>query len=104
MLLWKTGSYGRDKPFWYHGFDDRFSNHLFVYKLVNKKIKPVWCSSALPRPISDLQVVDTNQDGKNELVVSEGKYGSLLDEKAPPSQPPSRLILRWQGWGFYALE
>lgn len=104
LLLWKTGSYGRDKPFWYHGFDDRMSNHLFVYKLVNSNLKPLWCSSALPGPISALQVVDINQDGKNELVVSEGKYGSLLDEKAPLNIPPSCLIMCWQGWGFYSAE
>lgn len=104
LLLWKTGSYGKDKPFWYHGFDDCWSGHLFVYKLVNDQMKPLWCSSALPRPIDSLQVVDINSDGKNELVISEGKYGLLLDEKSPLSPPPSRLVMRWQGWGFYQVE
>lgn len=104
LLLWKAGSYGKDKPFWYHGFDEGMSNHLFVYKLVDDQLKPLWCSSALPRPIDSLQVVDINKDGKNELVISEGKYGTLLDEKAPIDNPPSRLIMRWQGWGFYGAE
>lgn len=104
LLLWKAGSYGKDKPFWYHGFDEGLSNHLFVYKLVNDRLKPLWCSSALPRPIHSLQVVDINEDGKNELVISEGYYGCLLDEKAPFKTPPSQLIMRWQGWGFYSIE
>jgi len=104
LLLWKTGSYGKDKPFWHQGFDDRLSNHLFVYQLINDQLKPLWCSSALPRPITDLQVIDIDQDGKNALVISEGKYGRLLDEKAPLVTPPSRLIMRWQGWGFYSTE
>ncbi|MEN6391461.1 MAG: VCBS repeat-containing protein [Syntrophomonas sp.] len=104
LLLWKAGSYGKDKPFWYHGFDAGMSNHLFVYKLVNDRMKPLWCSSALPRPINSLQVVDINNDGKQELVISEGKYGCLLDEKAPLGTPPSRLVMRWQGWGFYSVE
>lgn len=104
LLLWKAGSYGKDKPFWYQGFDGSLSSHLFIYTLANNQLKPLWCSSALPRPIDSLQVVDINADGKNELVISEGKYGILLDEKAPFGMPPSRLVMRWQGWGFYKVE
>ncbi|NPV92856.1 MAG: hypothetical protein HPY50_18980 [Firmicutes bacterium] len=90
LVLWKSGSFGQHKPFWFKGEDDQYSNHLFVYNLAKGKLHPVWCSSALDQPIIELSVADVDQDGRNELVVL-GEEGALT-------------TWRWRDWGFHQVE
>lgn len=102
MVVWKRGSFGRDKPFWLTGSDSQLSNHLFVYDLVGQKLKPVWMSSALDRPIQALQVQDINDDGMNELLVQEkGNLPLTLSRVLPGS---AQTVMQWRGWGFYQLD
>jgi hypothetical protein len=89
LVLWKKGSFGSSRPMWHKGIDDEYSNHLFLYRLIAGKMKPVWCSSALARPIIELEVQDIDQDGQNELKVLEGRYFSH-----------SYTTWIWQEWGF----
>ena len=99
MVLWKKGSFGPSKPLWGEGPDDEYSNHLFMYLVLEDRVKPVWCSSALDRPIVELEVKDVNQDGKNELQVLEGpEYGPAYALRLVFSHSPSCWV--WQGWGF----
>jgi len=92
LLVWKTGSFGSKKPFWFEGEDTSFRNHLFLYKLINNEIKPIWQSSNLDQPNFHAILVDYNDDGKNELLVIEGSYGDFNLRKI--------TLWEWNGWGF----
>jgi hypothetical protein len=84
---------------WLKERDDEYSNHLFLYRLVPGKIKPVWCSSALVHPIITLEVQDINQDGNNELKVLEGpSAGPCYNLRQHFSRRSTDWV--WQGWGF----
>jgi len=102
MVVWKKGSFGPDKPFWIEQDELRCSNHLYMYNLLEDRIKPLWMSSALDRPIKTLQVEDSNNDGKNELLVQEGNY-SLIGWLKLSCTPPEYTLWQWKGWGFYRL-
>ncbi|HWP96868.1 MAG TPA: VCBS repeat-containing protein [Syntrophomonadaceae bacterium] len=102
LVVWKAGSFGRDKPFWLTGPDRERSNHLFVFDLIKKKPKPVWMSSALDEPILSLEVKDVNQDGKNELVVQEKTRVNAPFVLASPCR--AAVLMQWQDWGFYRLD
>ncbi|MDH7578906.1 MAG: VCBS repeat-containing protein [Bacillota bacterium] len=91
LVLWKKGSFGRDKPFWVTGSDEDVKNHLFIYDLAHGSLKPVWLSSNLDAPILELSIEDVDGDGKNELLVVEGDYTS-------PSR--QKTVWQWNGWGF----
>ena len=93
FLLWKEGSYGASKPFWMKTEDTAWSNHLYVYSLVGDHIKPVWCSSALRKPLRDLQIVSDPQDGKNYLTGREYKWKLTIGTQ-------NDLLLKWNDWGF----
>jgi len=32
LVIWKKGSFGKSKPFWFKGFDDKYTCHLFLYR------------------------------------------------------------------------
>ncbi|PKM79612.1 MAG: hypothetical protein CVU89_17350 [Firmicutes bacterium HGW-Firmicutes-14] len=105
MTLWKTGSFGSVKPFWQTAEDTSYKNHLFVYRLKNKAMKQVWCSSDLDRPIVSFTIRDVDGDGQS-LVVEEGKYRKIsgeryaLDKKAPVRT----TVWRWDEWGFRLVK
>jgi len=107
-VVWKAGSFGRDKPFWVNEDDQELSNHLFVLNLLQGKMKPVWFSSALDQPIQALEVKDINQDGKNELVVQEGRawLAGIQNQERPASEPVTKSITCWQwkSWGFDRVD
>ncbi|WP_157872826.1 CapA family protein [Desulfoscipio gibsoniae] len=92
LLVWKAGSFGPHRPFWVKEEDTSIKNHLFVFKLREGSVKPVWQSSNLDRPNYRAALIDLNDDGNNELVVTEGSY---ID-------PASREVTlwKWNGWGF----
>ncbi len=102
MTLWKRGSFGPVKPFWETDADRSYKQHLFVYRLTDDTLHPVWCSSNLDRPIVSFEVRDVDGDGLKEIVAAEGAYRRLtgerytLDEKAPLRT----IVLQWDGWGF----
>lgn len=95
MNLWKIGSFGKSKPFWHHGNDNKMQNHLFIYRLQNNQMHPVWGSSALDMPNCKIAFADVNNDGKNELIAYEGSYADY-----PNCIPKYKSIWRWNGWGF----
>jgi poly-gamma-glutamate capsule biosynthesis protein CapA/YwtB (metallophosphatase superfamily) len=92
LLVWKSGSFGRHKPFWIDRDDPSVKNHLFVFKLMAGSFKAVWQSSNLDRPNYEAALEDLDGDGKNELLVTEGDYA------APEKRGTG--IWRWNGWGF----
>jgi hypothetical protein len=92
LLVWKEGSFGPYKPFWVETEDTSVKNHLFIFRLENGSIKPVWQSSNLDCPNYWATVIDFNNDGENELLVIEGSY----------TDPKKKgvTLWEWNGWGF----
>lgn len=103
LVLWKEGSFGASQPMWIEEEDTEYSNHLFVYRLVAGRMKPVWCSSAIEYPILQLQVADYNGDGCQELIVTEGPgVGPLYSIRQMFYK--NQTIWQWQEWGFALVE
>lgn len=98
LVVWKRGSFGKDKPFWVEENDRDLRCHLFMFNLTGEQIKAVWMSSALHRPIYSLQLTDLDQDGKNELLIQEGSYSLLSRLTHSHDDTPS--LWQWQSWGF----
>ncbi len=99
LVIWKKGSFGNSKPFWFKGPDDKFTCHLFLYRLRSGKMKEVWCSSALQHPIINLDVKDSDADGLNELNVREGPpAGFAYPLRQLFYHQDTRWI--WKDWGF----
>ena len=96
LLVWKAGSFGPHKPFWVTEEDYSVKNHLFIFKLVEGVIKPVWQSSNLDRPNYEAGLADLDGDGTNELVVVEGEYDDPGVREAG--------VWRWNGWGFSKIS
>ncbi len=49
LVIWKKGSFGKSKPFWFKELDNEYTCHLFLYRLRSGRMKQVWCSSALQK-------------------------------------------------------
>jgi hypothetical protein len=100
LVLWKP--FSREPDVVYHTFgfpspweEGSLLNHLFLYGWRDNEWAPLWCSSPLADPISELAVGDVDDDGNNELVVLEGNYAQLLHQAADHV-----AVWRWNGWGF----
>lgn len=102
FTLWKTGSFETVKPFWQTGKDAGYKNHLFVYRLKDKNMEQVWCSSDLDRPVISFSIRDVDGDGKNELVIKEGQYRKVSGERYTlGNRALARThIWHWDEWGF----
>ncbi|WP_449241277.1 CapA family protein [Desulfoscipio gibsoniae] len=96
LLVWKEGSFGTQKPFWLEEEDTGIKNHLFIFKLEAGSVKPVWQSSNLDCPNYRAALIDLDDDGENELVVTEGSY----------TDPAQRQVTlwKWNGWGFSRIS
>ncbi|NLW44833.1 MAG: hypothetical protein GXY92_06575 [Syntrophomonadaceae bacterium] len=104
LLVWKKGSFGRLRPFWHTGRDAGFTCHLYVFNLANRHLKPVWMSSALDRPIDSITITDIDDDGRNELLVTEGWYWWQFFNRFRGSTTGDIAAWEWQDWGFYRVD
>ena len=95
LSVWKKGNFGPDKPFWVKENDQSIKNHLFIFDLIQDKVKAVWQSSNLEAPNCEFNFTDIDNDGKNELIVTEGVY---TDNHR--CQDKYKAVWRWNGWGF----
>ena len=102
ISLWKKGSFGQIKPFWFQGEDKSYKNHLFVLKLTDNTFRPLWFSSDLDRPIVSFAIIDVDSESLNELVVEQGKYRKIWGERyaLDTKAPLETVIWQWQEWGF----
>lgn len=103
MVLWKHGSFGEIKPFWYKGTDDEYTCHLFLYRMCNGRLKAVWCSSALVNPIIEMKIEDSNNDGANELHVLEGPRAGFAYSLRQAFYRQKTCWI-WDGWGFKRID
>jgi hypothetical protein len=104
LVLWKEGSFGTSRPMWLEEEDNIYSNHLFMYRLVAGRMKPVWCSSAIPYPILQLKVEDYDGDSRQELLVTEGPASGPFYFIRKLLYNERQTIWQWQGWGFALVE
>ena len=95
LSVWKKGNFGPDKPFWVKENDQSIKNHLFIFDLIQAKAKAAWQSSNLEAPNCEFNFTDIDNDGKNELIVTEGVY---TDNHR--CQDKYKAVWRWNGWGF----
>jgi poly-gamma-glutamate synthesis protein (capsule biosynthesis protein) len=82
------------------GWDDagEYRSHPFVYGWRRGAFRPVWAGSVLSDPIREFALADFDGDGRNELMVLEGKYE---DERHAPAHYVT--MWRWNGWGYELL-
>lgn len=95
LSVWKSGSFGKFKPFWIKQDDPSVKNHFFIFDWKDGKIKPIWQSSNLDAPNCQILVDDVNNDGQNELIVVEGDYAD-----SPDCRGKYVAVWKWNEWGF----
>lgn len=95
LSVWKSGNFGKYKPFWIKENDPSVKNHFFVFDLRDNDMKPVWQSSNLPAPNCRIAFYDLDADGKNELIALEGDYIQIPDCKGEYIS-----VWKWNEWGF----
>lgn len=95
LSLWKSGNFGKSKPFWIKENDMSVKNHLFVYDFINGKMKIIWGSSNLGVPNCEIKMTDINGDSENELIVLEGNYAPK-----PSCKGYYLAVWKWNDWGF----
>jgi hypothetical protein len=69
------------------------SCQLILLNLTGNEVREAWAGSAMAAPLHDLQVLDLDGDGYQELAALEQPY----DDKSAAS---SVVIWRWNGFGF----
>lgn len=117
MVLLKKGSFGPHRPRWHKGFDREKGTHLFVYRWKKGALRPVWCSSAMPRQIVRIRKVPGNRIPEEIVNRSENQkrtFGdgllirdrSRLDGFRIPEKgerealADAPAVWLWDGWGF----
>ena len=95
LVVWKKGSYGAYRPFWFKGPDDAYTCHLYVFDLSAGAMKPVWMSSAIEPPILHLKICRATPDGRDDLVVTEA---------TGPGETTRTTVWRWDTWDFYRTD
>jgi len=95
LSLWKSGSFGKSKPFWVKENDMSVKNHFFILDFSGGSIKQVWGSSNLTKPNCEFKIADVDNDGRNDLIVVEGDY-----LQKPKCNGDYVAVWKWNGWGF----
>lgn len=75
MLLWRRGNYGNSKPFWEHGLDLRMTQHIYVMRLEDGSMKPVWMGHELGDGLK-VATIEATEDGLLELTTTDGTKGT----------------------------
>lgn len=95
LSVWKSGDFGKYKPFWVKENNPSVKNHFFVFILSNNNMKPVWQSSNLSAPNCRIMFSDLDGDGKNDLIALEGDYA-----QSPDCKGEYISVWKWNEWGF----
>lgn len=96
MSAWRSGNFGRSKPFWIEKNDMSIKNHLFVMRYSQGDFKSVWMSSNLSKPNTEFVFADLDGDSLMELAVIESEYG---EETSGFGEYVA--IWKWNEWGFF---
>ena len=89
-IVWKRGSFGSARPFWIEDEElerdeSVYSQHLFIYRLSDGELRPLWMSSSLGFEARETRLLD---DGVFRIETDGGKT----------------TYWQWQGWGLTLLE
>ena len=99
FVLWKSYSFGTAHPIRMANDDASVKCHLFVYSIKDDRLKSIWCSSNLPRPIYSLEL---DMDGEKTPVLSGARIitreGVYTDDYR--KTPADEYIYVWNVWGF----
>ena len=103
FTLWKSYRFGDVKPSRMENDDETVRNHLFLYTVISGRVKSVWGSSDLPRPIYRFELEDTGEvtpvSSGMLLRTEEGEYRDDFSRTEPAAH-----TYAWQGWGFVPLD
>ena len=99
FTLWKSYSFGPTHPDRMQNDDARVRCHLFLYTIRAGRMKQLWGSSSLPRPIYRFELT---LDGEKSPVASgavlrtmEGQYTEDFS-----CTDAMECVYAWRGWGF----
>ena len=99
FTLWKSYSFGPYHPERMENDDASVRCHLFLYTLRAGRMKQLWGSSNLPRPIYEFELA---MDGEKTPVTSgavlrtaEGRYTDDFSRTEAEAH-----AYAWRGWGF----
>jgi len=99
FTLWKSYRFGNVFPARMENDDETVRNHLFLYTVISGYMKPVWCSSALPRPICGFGLDPfgkvTPVNSGMLLITEEGEYTEDFSRTETVT-----YVYAWQKWGF----
>lgn len=85
LLCWKTGRYGKNRPFWVEHDETKWSQHIFVYRYDRQAVRPKWMSSYIGQAVAEMSVLCDGSSNNHLLLTDpDGKTSSWL----------------WDSWGF----
>ncbi len=85
LLCWKTGRYGKHKPFWVRRDEAKWSQHIFVYRYDRQTMRPKWMSSYIGQNVAEMSVRSDDPFRTHLLLTDpDGKISSWF----------------WDSWGF----
>ena len=97
--LWKSYSFGPYHPARMENDDPAVRCHLFLYTMRSGRMKRLWGSSNLPRPVYSFEL---SLDGEKNPVASgavlrtvEGQYTDDFSQT-----DTEEFVYAWRGWGF----
>ena len=107
FVVWKSYSFGAEHPARMTNEDAAVRCHLFVYSIKDNMVKPLWCSSSLPRPIYSFELDEPKLNASDErtpilsgarLLTREGAYTEDYSRTAS-----NEYMYEWNSWGFRML-
>jgi hypothetical protein len=103
FVVWKSYSFGVNHPARIVNEDTAVRCHLFVYSIKDDRVKALWGSSNLPKPIYSFEL---NSGGEQtptlsgvRLVTQEGTYTENYSRTTS-----IEYLYEWDGWGFSPVE
>lgn len=90
LLLWKRGSFGSSRPFWEKNDTRRFSQHIFIYTMINGEIVPWWSSSAIGMKAAEISLQEKPGGRGKKICITEPEG--------------SASVWAWGGFGLYKTE
>ncbi|SFC84552.1 CapA family protein [Butyrivibrio sp. YAB3001] len=88
-LVWKKGKFGKHRPFWIEKDEEKYSQHLFIYRESNdeKTIVPMWFASDTGLRIKRIKPFEKN----NSIIMVED-----IDDET--------TLWAWDSWGLKKID
>ena len=87
-VLWKKGIYGKHKPFWVDDDEDKYSQHIFIYRFdPGGKIVSMWGASQTGILVRRIKVFEKNP----QIIMCEDKDGDIT-------------LWKWDSFGLKSVD